>query len=136
ANEPSELHPAAFAYVGAPARGAEVWRRLFLTWYVDPITQVRPSVALPGNDDAGSLASQQVFAAIGLNHAVTGVAGFVIGSPLFPTITLRLRGGSLQINAPAASASNMFVQSLAVNGAPYNSAWLPWSQVQNGGTLD
>ncbi|HEX6737755.1 MAG TPA: GH92 family glycosyl hydrolase, partial [Vicinamibacteria bacterium] len=135
-NEPSELHPATYAYVGAPARGAEVWRRLFIEWYVRPISQVRPSVAIPGNDDAGSLASQQVFAALGLNHAVTGVAGFVVGSPLFPSATLRLRQGTLQINAPAASAANIYVQSLSLNGAPYNTAWLPWSTVQNGGTLD
>jgi predicted alpha-1,2-mannosidase len=135
-NEPSELHPATYAYVGAPAKGAEVWRRLFLEWYVNPISLVRPSVAIPGNDDAGSLASQQVFSTIGLNHAVTGVAGFVIGSPLFPSTTLRLPSGTLQINAPAASATSLYVQSLNLNGSAYNSAWLPWSAVQNGGTLD
>jgi predicted alpha-1,2-mannosidase len=136
-NEPSELHPATYTYLGAPAKGAEVWRRLFLSWYVTPISSVRPSVAIPGNDDGGSLGSQQVFAAIGLNHAVTGVAGFVIGSPLFPSVTGRLPGGAtLQINAPAASATNIYVQSLNLNGSAYNSAWLPWSQVQSGATLD
>src|SRR5262249_48844320 len=45
-------------------------------------------------------------------------------------------GATLQINAPAASATNIYVQSLNLNGTAYNSAWLPWSSVQTGATLD
>jgi predicted alpha-1,2-mannosidase len=131
ANEPQILAPSTYAFVGAPAKGAEVWRRLLLNWWTNA-----PD-GIPGNDDAGSMSSMMVFAAIGLNHAIPAVPGFVIGSPLFSGVTVHLAGGNtLQINAPVASDSNMYVQSMTLNGAAYNSPWLPWSAVQTGATID
>src|SRR5207249_11855691 len=48
----------------------------------------------------------------------------------------RSNGTTITVNAPAASASARFVQSLQVNGSTSNRAWLPESFVANGGTLD
>jgi len=65
------------------------------------------------------------------------VGGFVIGSPLFTSVTIQLAGGhTLQLNAPAASDANPYVQSLNLNGHATTSLWLPWNTVQNGATLD
>jgi len=75
-------------------------------------------------------------ASLGINHAIPGVAGFVMGSPWFPSAKLRLAGGTLKINAPDASDTNLYVQGVKWNGSPYGSTWLPWSTIQNGGTLD
>jgi putative alpha-1,2-mannosidase len=92
---------------------------------------------IPGNDDGGEMSSWYVFATIGLYPEITGVGGFVIGSPLFTSVTLGLSGGhALQINAPGASVSQPYVQSLKFNGNPTTSLWLPWSAVKNGATLD
>ena len=114
-NEPEELAPHMYAWAAAPNKGAEVWRRMLLNWYGNAPT------GSPANDDGGSLGSWVVMASLGLNHAIPGVGGFVIGSPWFPSATVRLAGGAvLNINAPAASDGNMFVQSLNWNGAVYN----------------
>jgi predicted alpha-1,2-mannosidase len=129
-NEPEELAPHMYAYVGQPNRGAEVWRRMLLDWYPNAPT------GNPANDDGGSMSSWVVMASLGINHAIPGVAGFVIGSPWFPSAKVRVPGGILTINAPGASDANLYVQSLKWNGAPYGSTWLPWSTVKNGGTLD
>ena len=92
---------------------------------------------LPGNDDGGAMSSWYLFSAIGLYPEITGVIGFVIGSPLFTSVTLHLAGNhTLQINAPAASDQNPYVQSLQLNGNATSSLWLPWSTVQNGAALD
>jgi putative alpha-1,2-mannosidase len=92
---------------------------------------------MPGNDDGGEMSSWYVFAAMGLYPEITAVGGFVIGSPLFSSVTLNLPGGgALQINAPEASDDQRYVQSLKLNGNPTTSLWLPWTSVQNGATLD
>jgi putative alpha-1,2-mannosidase len=92
---------------------------------------------LPGNDDGGAMSSWYVFSALGLYPEITGVGGFVIGSPLFTTATIRLAGGhTLQINAPAASDNNPYVQAMQLNGNPTTSLWLPWSSVEQGATLN
>jgi Glycosyl hydrolase family 92 catalytic domain len=120
-----------YAWVGAPNRGAEVFRRMLVQWYPNA-----PNGS-PANDDGGSMGSWMVMASFGLNHAIPGVGGFVIGSPWFTSATVRLADNrSLQINAPNASDGNLYVQSLRWNGAPYDSPWLPWSLARQGGTLD
>jgi predicted alpha-1,2-mannosidase len=129
-NEPEELAPEMYAYVGQPNRGAEVWRRMLLDWYPNAPT------GNPANDDGGSMSSWVVMASLGIHHAIPGVAGFVIGSPRFPTAKVRLANGMLIIHAPDANDANLYVQSVNWNGAPYRSTWLPWSLVKGGGTLD
>jgi len=92
---------------------------------------------MPGNDDGGEMSSWYIFAAMGIYPEVPGVGGFVIGSPLFTSITLELSGGhTLQINAPDASYAQPYVQSLDVNGSPSSSLWLAWAGVKGGVTLD
>ena len=130
-NEPSEEIPWEYDFAGAPSHTQEVVRRIETQLFTNT-----PG-GLPGNDDAGSLSSWYVFAAIGLYPEIPGVGGFVTGSPLFTAVTIHLAGGhTLQINAPAASDENPYVQSLNLNGQPTTSLWLPWSTVKNGATLD
>jgi len=77
-----------------------------------------------------------VFSAIGLYPEIPGVGGFVIGSPLFTSIKVHLAHKHvLQINAPAASDTTPYVQSLKLNGHPTTKLWLPWQTVKNGATL-
>ncbi len=129
-NEPSFEVPWEYDFAGAPSHTQEVIRRIQLSLFKD-----RPG-GLPGNDDGGAMSSWYVFSAIGLYPEITGVGGFVIGSPLFNSVTLHLAGNHiLQINAPAALDQNPYVQSLQLNGNATSSLWLPWSTVQNGATL-
>ncbi len=130
-NEPESVVPYAYAWAGAPYKTQDVVRRILLNLYSNS-----PG-GMPGNDDAGAMSSWVVWAATGLRPAIPGVGGFVVGSPLFSSVTIRIAGGhTIQINAPAASDANKYIQSLNVNGATYNSPWLPWSLLSNGGTLD
>lgn len=92
---------------------------------------------MPGNDDGGELSSWYIFAAIGIYPEIPGWGGFVIGSPLFSSVTVALSGGNaLKIEATGASPSHPYVQSLELNGASTNSLWIPWSGVKDGATLN
>jgi predicted alpha-1,2-mannosidase len=130
-NEPSFEIPWEYDFAGAPSHTQEVVRRIQLSLFKDT-----PG-GLPGNDDGGAMSSWYVFSAIGLYPEITGVGGFVIGSPLFTSVTLHLSGGhTLQINAPAASDASPYVQSLQLNGKATSSLWLPLRVVQHVATLN
>jgi predicted alpha-1,2-mannosidase len=130
-NEPEELAPHMYAWAAAPNKGAEVFRRMLINWYTNAPT------GNPANDDGGSMGSWVVMASLGLNHAIPGVPGFVVGSPWFTQAKVRLPGGSvLQIDAPNASDTNIYVQGLTWNGVAYDSPWVPWDLVKNGGTFN
>jgi len=130
-NEPSVEVPWEYDFAQAPSQTQAVVRHIETQLWTDA-----PG-GMPGNDDGGEMSSWYVFAAMGIYPEITAVGGFVIGSPLFTSVTLSLSGGHvLQINAPEASDANPYVQSLEVDGAPAASLWLPWSSVKGGATLD
>ena len=130
ANEPEFAVPWAYDFAGAPYRTQDVVRRIETQLF-----HATPG-GLSGNDDGGAMSSWYVFAALGIYPAIPGVAGFVIGSPLFTGATLRLGNGStLQIDAPAAGDATPYVQTLSLNGQPYASPWLPYSAIASGATL-
>ncbi len=130
-NEPSFEVPWEYDFAGAPSHTQNVVRQIQTQLFKNS-----PG-GLPGNDDGGAMSSWYVFSAIGLYPEITGVGGFVIGSPLFTSVTIHLVGGhTLQLNAPAASDADPYVQGLDLNGHVTTSLWLPWNSVQNGATLD
>jgi predicted alpha-1,2-mannosidase len=119
-NEPSEETPWTYDFAGAPWKTQEVARRIQTEVFTTAVN------GLPGNDDAGALSSWYVFSALGLYPDLPGLGGFVIGSPLFSSITLNLLGGqTVQINAPNAGDGNPYVQDMQINGVDNTSLWLP-----------
>lgn len=130
-NEPCEETPWVYDFAAAPWRTQAVVRRIQTELFT-----TQPS-GLPGNDDAGALSSWYVFSVLGLYPEIPGVAGFVVGSPLFPRATVRLaNGNTLQINSAQASPSHPYVQRLQLNGQDRESPWIPWSDLSNGSVLD
>jgi predicted alpha-1,2-mannosidase len=129
-NEPEFEVPWEYDFASAAYRTQDVVRRITTQLFQDI-----PG-GLPGNDDGGAMSSWYVFAALGLYPEIPGVAGFALGSPLFPSITVHLGNGhDLHIIAPGSSQSMRYVQSLSVNGRSYTSAWLPFSAIAQGATL-
>jgi predicted alpha-1,2-mannosidase len=128
-NEPEEGGPWAYDFAGAPWRTQDVARRIQTQLFLDT-----PG-GLPGNDDAGAISSWYVFSALGLYPEIQGVGGFVIGSPLFSSITMNLPGGqTVQIDAPNAAPANPYVQDMQVNGVDSTSLWLPIDTILNNAT--
>jgi predicted alpha-1,2-mannosidase len=123
-NETDLEAPWAYNYAGAPAKTQAVVRRIVSTVYSD-----KPG-GLPGNDDLGSMSSWLVWAALGLYHETPGATSLVIGSPLFPRVTLHLAHRDLVITAQG--APDTYVQGLLVNGRPSSRSWLPTSLFTQG----
>ncbi|GAA1692371.1 hypothetical protein GCM10009745_42190 [Kribbella yunnanensis] len=130
-NEPSANIPWAYLYAGTPYKTQDVVRRVLTSLY-------KPTPdGLVGNDDLGQMSSWAVWAAIGMYPQVPGRSELVLASPQFPTVRIdRGNGKTITINAPNASDSVKYVQSLRVNGQASNRAWLSEDFVAAGGTLD
>jgi predicted alpha-1,2-mannosidase len=130
-NEPCEETPWVYDFAGEPSGTQQVVRRI-----QDTLFTSSPS-GLPGNDDAGALSSWYVFSALGLYPEIPGVAGFVVGSPLFPKAVVRPDGGAaIQIVGTEASPDNCYVRKLTLNGKAWKSVWIPWADLSHGATLD
>jgi len=119
-NEPEEEVPWEYDFAGAPWRTQDVVRRIMLQLY-----DTTPG-GLPGNDDEGAMSSWEVFAMMGIFPEIPGVGGFVIGSPLFSSVTMTTESGHvIQIIGSNAADTNQYVQSLLLNGQPSSQLWLP-----------
>lgn len=66
----------------------------------------------------GSMSAWYVFSALGFYPQTPGTADLVLGSPVFTRATIALGGGgTITINAPAATDGAPYVQSLSLDGA-------------------
>ncbi|MFL6257748.1 MAG: GH92 family glycosyl hydrolase [Pyrinomonadaceae bacterium] len=130
-NEPVFPVPWVYNYAGQPWKTQATTRRVLTELFTpDP-------GGIPGNDDLGATSSWIVFAAVGLYPIIPGVGGFSVNSPVFPEIDIRLKGGRvLSIKGRGAGAQSPYVQSLSLNGRPYERTWIPYESIARGGTLD
>jgi predicted alpha-1,2-mannosidase len=128
-NEPCIHAPYLFAMAGEPALTQE-WVR----WAMATNYALAPD-GLPGNDDAGTMSAWYVLSAIGL-FPIAGKDLYVVGSPTMKRATLDLPGGVFEIRAPATSATNLYVQSATLNGAPLDAPFLTHADIAAGGTLE
>jgi len=126
-NEPSFVSPYAYTFAGSPWKTQATVRRIMTQTF-----QATPD-GLPGNDDLGATSAWYVWNAIGLYPAIPGVGGFVISSPSFPSVKIKLGDGrQIQITAAGSSLNNLYVQSLTLNGKPYARTWLPVKFLMSG----
>lgn len=90
----------------------------------------------PGDEDQGQTSSWYVISAMGLYSVCPGTDQYVIGSPVFPKMTIHLENGkTLVIDAKNNTLDNRYIQSSALNGKPFTRTWLTYDELINGGTL-
>jgi predicted alpha-1,2-mannosidase len=95
---------------------------------------------LPGNDDAGTLSAWYVFSALGFYPVCPGSNTYQVGSPIFKQVTAHLNktffpGGLLAIKTIDNSERNVYVQSILVDGVPYQKLDLTQESFVMGKTL-
>jgi len=134
-NEPVHHTAYLFAYAGKPWL-TQKWARTVMDHAYGPGVK-----GLCGNEDVGQMSAWYILSAMGF-HPVSPVDGvYIIGSPLFDELTIKLdrhyyRGKTFTVKTRNNSAQNMYVQSATLNGKPLERAWLRHSEVVAGGTLE
>ncbi|MGW6745576.1 glycoside hydrolase domain-containing protein [Streptomyces sp. NPDC055025] len=162
ANEIDLQAPYLFNYVGEPSLTQKWVRAIYTgtTWnryiatgstneapssggqFTPPVkTQVyklSPNGFLPTMDnDAGTMSTMFVGAALGLFPVTAGSSQFQIGSPFFDSTTITYANGTrFTVKADGVSPSDYYVQNATLNGKRFDNTWLDYSQIISGGTLD
>ncbi len=129
-NEPSIETPWLYLFARQPWKTQQLVREV-----LNSIWTNTPS-GIPGNDDLGEMSSWYVFSAMGLYPEIPGRAELVLGSPLFPAITIHRPSGDLRIMASAAGTNSPYVHQLLLNGKPSTKTFLPEAFTLHGGTLN
>ena len=127
-NEPSFHIPWIYNWVGCPYKTQAVVNRILNEQYSGKID------GLPGNDDLGTMGAWYIFACIGLYPEIPGIGGFTINTPIFSSVKIHLKNGSIFIKG--GSEKNIYIKSLKVNGVLYNSTWINWDELSNGATSE
>jgi predicted alpha-1,2-mannosidase len=130
-NEPSLEIPYEYDYAGAPYLAQQTVRNVEDQLYFDaPVGQ-------DGNDDLGAMSSAYVWDELGFYPETPGTPTLALGSPVFPKTVVHLGSGStLTSSAPNAQDAAPYIQSMTVNAAAWNKAYLDYSTLSSGATLN
>jgi predicted alpha-1,2-mannosidase len=107
------------------------------------VNNIRNSMYSPGpfglanNDDLGANSSSFIWEMLGMYPENSGSGNLVFTGPGFPHVVINLPdSNTVSINAPGASPTRFYVQSLMLNGKSYQKLYVPYSKLAKGATLD
>ena len=130
-NEPS--HHVAYIYnkVGQPHKTQKYVRQIMDELYLNA------PAGLCGNEDCGQTSAWYVLSAMGFYPVNPAAGEYEIGSPLFDKVELNLNNGKVfTVIAHDNSNENMFVESVKLNGEPYDKTYITHEQIMSGATLE
>ncbi|MGN6479637.1 GH92 family glycosyl hydrolase [Luteibacter sp.] len=131
-NQPDQQAAYLYAWSGQPWKTQALTRRILAELYGSDAT----GYGYPGMDDQGSTSSWYVLSAMGFYPVDPSTPDYIIGSPIFDHVRLRLGNGKLfEIVAKNNSAKNMYIQSATLNGKPWTKPWFSHADIVNGATL-
>ncbi len=129
-NEPSHHIAYLYSYVGQQWKTAEKVRYIMNEFYHDA-----PD-GIIGNEDCGQMSAWYILSSLGFYPVLPASGDYVIGSPLFDSATINLENGrKFTVKTMNNSNQNIYIQSVELNGKPYNKSILRHEDIMNGGTL-
>ena len=128
-NEPSFFHSCLYHWIGRPDLTSDRVAQIIEENFNDT------GLGLPGNDDSGAMSSWLAFHLMGL-YPNAGTSEYVLHSPLVPRTTIRLSGGKkFTIMARGLSRERRYIESMTLNGKPYDKWFISHKDILEGGTL-
>lgn len=132
-NQISHHIPWMYVSAGQPWKTQQISREVVRRLYLG--SEIGQGYA--GDEDNGEMSAWYTFAALGLYPMRMGSPEYVIGSPAFERMDVRLENGrTLSVVAKNNGPENVYVQSLKVNGKPWNQAWIRHADIAAGATLE
>ncbi|MGA1837777.1 GH92 family glycosyl hydrolase [Herbiconiux sp. 11R-BC] len=132
-NQPAHHIPFMYAFAGAPWRLQAIVREALARLF----TGSEIGQGYPGDEDNGEMSAWWFFAALGLYPLVPGSGEYVLGSPLFPRMSVDApRGGVIEVIAHGQAPGSPYVQSVLVDGEPWPSLALPHERIAAGAVIE
>ncbi|WP_220764613.1 GH92 family glycosyl hydrolase [Flavobacterium sp. UMI-01] len=135
ANEPVHHVPFLFNEASAPHLTQKYTRKICDKAYGTD------AYGLCGNEDVGQMSAWYVLASIGIHPINPGDNKYQITSPVFSEIEIKLdpsyyKGKTFKIKAKNNSKENIYIQSMKLNGKPFNRYWITHQEITQGGVLE
>lgn len=90
-----------------------------------------------GDEDNGQTSAWYVFSAMGFYPVCPGQPEYVIGSPLFQKVTMKLPNGKeFVVKADKNSPENVYIQKAKLNNKNFENNFITHDQILNGGVLE
>jgi len=129
-NQPIQHMIYLYSYAGQPWKTQQHIREV-----MDKLYNATES-GFPGDEDQGGMSSWYVLSALGIYSVCPGTDQYVIGSPVFPKVTITLENGKkFIIQAEGNNDKNVFIQSATLNGSDYSHNWIRHEDITSGGLL-
>lgn len=128
-NEPSHHVIYFYTMAGEPYKTADLARRIYSEFYKNA------DDGLCGNEDAGQMSAWYALSALGFYEIEPASTRFWFGAPAFEAVDLKVAGGTFKIKASGLSDANRYIQSVTLNGKPYDKAYIEYSDIVKGGEL-
>ena len=129
-NEPSHHIVYLYTMAGCPWKTADHVREVFDTMYSDQRD------GLAGNEDVGQMSAWYILSSMGFYQVEPAGGKYVFGTPLFDNVKVQVPGGVFEIRANNNSSVNKYIQSVTLNGQPYNKSWIAHEDIMKGGVLE
>jgi predicted alpha-1,2-mannosidase len=130
-NEPSHHTTYLYTYAGQQWKTAEKVRYILDHHYTD-----QPD-GIIGNEDCGQMSAWYIFSSLGFYPVNPSNSAYVMGSPLHDEATINLGGGKkFTVKANKNSRQNIYIQSVILNGKPYEKSFITHGDIMKGGLLE
>lgn len=130
-DEPGYLPCWMYNYAGKPSKTVDRTRDIFTRYFNTTHN------GIPGNDDSGAMGAYTTFHLLGF-YPVAGQDVYLISSPSFPSWAIKnpITGKMAYFKTKNFAPKNIYVQSLTLNGQPYDKNWFSHDFFTNGGTFE
>ena len=128
-NEPSHHILYFYTMAGQPWKTAAKVREVLNVLYT-----AKPD-GLSGNEDVGQMSSWYILSALGFYEAEPASGRYWFGSPIFDKAEIKVPGGSFKITTLNNSDTNCYIQSVTLNGKPYEKGYIDHKAIAEGGEL-
>lgn len=129
-NEPSHHVTYLYPYAGAQWKTAEQVRYIQEHFYTDKTD------GIIGNEDCGQMSAWHILSALGFYQVNPACGVYSFGSPLFEKVTLNMPNGKrFTVLSENNSKQNIYIQSVELNGKPYENSYITYNDIVAGGQL-
>ena len=130
-NEPSHHYGYLYDYSGEPWKTQSKVREIAAAEYAN-----LPS-GIDGDDDCGQMSAWYLFTAMGFYPVNPASGDYMIGSPMFDKMSLRLANGkTFTVSANGNSSTNVYIQSATLNGKPLSIPVVRYEDLMAGASLE
>jgi predicted alpha-1,2-mannosidase len=129
-NEPSHHYGYLYDYSGQPWKTQAKVREIAAAEYAN-----LPS-GIDGDDDCGQMSAWYLFTALGFYPVNPASGDYMLGSPIFTKMTLKLANGNrFTVLAENNSEKNLYIQSATLNGKQLKIPVIRYDDIEAGASL-